>query len=292
MNKIASFFILLILIIGSQFSQGKEKIKFNRDIRPLLSDNCFACHGPDEHERKAELRLDVKEGGGFENKDGLQAIIPGDATNSEVIARMISDDDDEIMPPPETGKKLTKDQIELIKQWIDEGAEYEGHWSFNSPTRTKNTDGHPIDHYINEKLKTQNIEMSPVAPAHTLLRRLSLDLTGILPTPEELKIFTEDYSENSSIAISKATDRLLKSPRYGERMATFWLDLVRYADSIGYHSDTNMDVYLYREWVINAFNSNLKYDQFTREQIAGDLLPNPTDEQKVASGYNLSLIHI
>lgn len=286
MNKIGSFFILLILIIGSQLSQGKEKIKFNRDIRPLLSDNCFACHGPDEHERKAKLRLDVKDGGGFENKDGLQAIIPGEATNSEVIARMISEDDDEIMPPPETGKKLTKDQIELIKQWIDEGAEYEGHWSFNSPTRTKNTDGHPIDHFINEKLKTQNIEMSPVAPAHTLLRRLSLDLTGILPTPEELKIFTEDYSENSSIAISKATDRLLKSPRYGERMATFWLDLVRYADSIGYHSDTNMDVYLYREWVINAFNSNLKYDQFTREQIAGDLLPNPTDEQKVASGYN------
>ena len=286
MNRLTALSLFLSTLVGSNISQAKEKIKFNRDIRPLLSDNCFACHGPDEHERKAKLRLDVKDGGGFEDRDGFQAIVPKDPSNSEIIARMISDDEDEIMPPPETGKKLNKEQIELIKQWINEGAEYEGHWSFTSPSKTTKTEGHPIDHFIGAELKNQGMEMSPVAPAHTLLRRLSLDLTGILPTPDELKLFTKDYKENPSIAISKATDRLLKSPRYGERMATFWLDLVRYADSIGYHSDTNMDVYLFREWVINAFNSNLKYDQFTREQIAGDLLPNSTNEQKVASGYN------
>ena len=286
MNRLTALPIFLSILFGINISKAKEKIKFNRDIRPLLSNNCFACHGPDEHDRKAKLRLDIGEGGGFKDLDGFQAIVPNDPGNSEIIARMISDDEDEMMPPPETGKKLNKEQIELIKQWINEGAEYEGHWSFTSPSKTAKTEGHPIDHFINTKLKTQGLEISPVAPAHTLLRRLSLDLTGILPTTSELSLFKKNYEEDPSNAITKATDRLLKSPRYGERMATFWLDLVRYADSIGYHSDTNMDVYLYREWVINAFNSNLKYDQFTREQIAGDLLPNSTDDQKVASGYN------
>ena len=286
MKRLTALSIFLIILIGPNTAQAKEKIQFNRDIRPLLSDNCFACHGPDEHERKGKLRLDITEGGAFEDRDGFQAIIPKDADNSEIIARMISDDEDEIMPPPETGKKLNPQQIELIKQWINDGAEYEGHWSFNVPTKSIDPKTNPIDHFIESRLKNQEMQMSPVAASHTLIRRISLDLTGILPTPAEVNNFRKEYNEDPIKAVSNAADRLMKSSRYGERMATFWLDLVRYADSIGYHSDTNMDVYLYKEWVINSFNSNQRYDQFTREQIAGDLLPNPTDEQKVASGYN------
>lgn len=286
MKRLTALSIFLIILIGLKTGQAKEKIQFNRDIRPLLSDNCFACHGPDEHERKGKLRLDITEGGAFEDRDGFQAIIRKDADNSEIIARMISDDEDEIMPPPETGKKLNPQQIELIKRWINEGAEYEGHWSFNIPTKSSDPKTNPIDHFIDSRLKSQGMEMSPVAPSHTLIRRISLDLTGILPTPSEVSHFSKEYNADPIKAVSNVTNRLMNSPRYGERMATFWLDLVRYADSIGYHSDTNMDVYLYKEWVINSFNSNQRYDQFTREQIAGDLLPNPTDEQKVASGYN------
>ena len=286
MKRLTALFILLSTISGNNALFAKDKILFNRDIRPLLSDNCFACHGPDEHERKAKLRLDIKGGGAFEDRDGVVAIIPNDPDNSELIARIISDDEDELMPPKKSGKKLSPEQINLVKEWVKQGAEYEGHWSFNKPAKSVEPTINPIDHFIENRLQAQELKLSGPAEAHTLIRRLSLDLTGIAPTPEEVNIFQNEHKKDPQLAIQNATDRLMASPRYGERMAIFWLDLVRYADSIGYHSDTNMNVYLYREWVINAFNKNQRFDQFTKDQIAGDLLPNSTDEQKVASGYN------
>ena len=286
MKRLTALFILLSTILGNNSLIAKDKILFNRDIRPLLSDNCFACHGPDEHERKAKLRLDIKEGGGFEDRDGVVAIIPNDLDNSELIARITSDDEDELMPPKKSGKKLNTDQINLLKEWIKQGAEYEGHWSFNKPAKSIDPTINPIDHFIETRLNAQKLKLSDPAAAHTLIRRISLDLTGIAPTLEEVKTFQTEHNKDPQAAMQNAATRLMDSPRYGERMAIFWLDLVRYADSIGYHSDTNMNVYLYREWVINAFNANQRFDQFTKDQIAGDLLPNSTDEQKIASGYN------
>ena len=171
MNRLTALSIFLSTLVGINISKAKEKIKFNRDIRPLLSDNCFACHGPDEHERKAKLRLDIGEGGGFKDLDGFQAIVPNDPSNSEIIARMLSDDEDEIMPPPETGKKLNKEQIELIKQWINEGAEYEGHWSFTSPSKTTKTEGHPVDHFIGAELKNQGFEIYQRSDEHSSFNR-------------------------------------------------------------------------------------------------------------------------
>jgi hypothetical protein len=287
MMKSASFPLFVFLFLGPCIAQGDDGLLFNRDIRPLLSEYCFACHGPDEHERKAKLRFDLKEGGAFEERDGVTAIIPGNPNESELMFRLTTEDKDEIMPPPESGKKLKPAEIALIKKWIATGAEYQGHWSFNKPVKPKVTPAsHPIDHFVDQKLASINLKPSAPAQAHTLIRRISLDLTGILPTPEEVSQFRQAYDKNPATAIKAVTKRLLASPRYGERMAVFWLDLVRYADSIGYHSDANMDVYLFREWVINAFNENQPFDQFTREQIAGDLLPNATVEQKIASGYN------
>ena len=287
MMKSVSFPLFVFLFLGPCIARGDDELLFNRDIRPLLSEHCFACHGPDEHERKAKLRFDLKEGGAFEKRDGVTAIIPGNPNESELMFRLTTEDKDEIMPPPESGKKLKPAEIALIKKWIATGAEYQGHWSFNKPAKPKVTPAsHPIDHFVDKKLADINLKSSAPAQAHTLIRRISLDLTGILPTPEEVRQFRQAYDKNPAAAIKAATKRLLASPRYGERMAVFWLDLVRYADSIGYHSDANMDVYLFREWVINSFNDNQPFDQFTREQIAGDLLPDATVEQKIASGYN------
>ncbi len=287
MMKSVSLPLLTALLLGINITRGDDQLLFNRDIRPLLSEHCFSCHGPDEHERKAKLRFDIKDGGAFEKRDGVTAIVPGKPGESELLFRLTTEDKDDIMPPLKTGKKLKPAEIALIKKWIATGAEYQGHWSFDKPVRPEvKADVHPIDHFIDKKLSIQNLKPSSPAHAHTLIRRLSLDLTGILPTPEEVTQFRTSYEKDPSAAIKTTAKLLLASPRYGERMAVFWLDLVRYADSIGYHSDANMEVYLYREWVINAFNQNQPFDQFTREQIAGDLLPNATVEQKIASGYN------
>jgi hypothetical protein len=287
MIRLATLPPLSVIVLGLCSANADDRLLFNRDIRPLLSENCFACHGPDEHERKAKMRLDIRDGGAFEKRDGITAIIPGNPGESEIMFRLTTEDKDEVMPPPKSGKKLKPAEIALIKKWIAAGAEYQGHWSFSKPTKPKVTQGsHPIDHFIDKKLATSSLKLATPAEAHTLIRRISLDLTGILPTPEEVSDFSGNYSNDPATAIQATAKRLLTSPRYGERMAAFWLDLVRYADSIGYHSDTNMDVYLYREWVINAFNANQPFDQFTREQIAGDLLPEASVEQKIASGYN------
>jgi hypothetical protein len=264
---------------------SKDEIRFNRDIRPILSDSCFTCHGPDKNNRKAKLRLDDRE---VALSKG--AIVPGDIDKSEVVRRLFTKDPDDMMPPPDSGRKITQAQKELLKKWIAAGAKYEPHWAYVTPVRPeipapkdKQWVRNPIDAFILQALEAKNIKPSAEADRRTLLRRLSLDLIGLPPTQAEVDAFVNDKSEG---AYEKQVDRLLASPHYGERMAVGWLDLARFADTVGYHGDQNQRNFPYRDYVINAFNNNKPFDQFTIEQLAGDLLPNPTTEQRVATGFN------
>jgi hypothetical protein len=262
-------------------------VDYNRDIRPILARECYQCHGPDEKARKAKLRLDVRE-----EAIKAGAFVPGDLEKSEAINRITSADPHERMPPV-TSKipALTKEQVALMKRWVAEGAKFSEHWSFASihrpalPTIDKPQAEirNPIDNFVLARLKKENVAPSSEADRITLIRRLYFDLTGLPPSPEEVKAFVEDKSPN---VYEQVVDKLLASPHYGERMAVWWLDLVRYADSIGYHSDNPMNVFPYRDYVIKAFNENKPFDKFTIEQLAGDLLPNPTTEQKIATAYN------
>jgi hypothetical protein len=284
--------LAFLAMTHSAFSASADKasrIEFNRDIRALLSDNCFACHGPDDKERKGKLRLDVKEDALKPAKSGDAAIVPGDVTNSQMIARITTSDEDEIMPPPKTGKKLTKQQIELLKRWIAEGATWQTHWAYEAPKRpelpkVKETKWprSEIDRFVLAKLETEKLKPSPEADKPTLVRRATLDLTGLPPTPEEVDAFLADKSPQ---AYEKVVDRLLASPRYGEHQARYWLDAARYADSHGYHIDSERSLWKWRDWVINSYNRNQPFDQFTTEQLAGDLLPEATVEQKIGSGF-------
>ncbi len=255
-----------------------EPVEFNRDVRPILADACYKCHGPDARARKADLRLDTA--AGFQ-----ETVAPGKSGASELFRRITSTDPDEQMPPPKADKHLTAKQIETIRRWIDQGAKYEGHWAYEPIKRPAPPAGaeHPVDAFVRAELAKQKLNPSPEADRVTLIRRLSFDLTGLPPKPEDVDAFVNDKSPD---AYEKLVDRLLASPHYGERMAMFWLDLVRYADSVGYHGDQPVSVWPYRDWVIRAFNANMRFDEFTVEQLAGDLLPNPTTEQKVAAGYN------
>jgi mono/diheme cytochrome c family protein len=283
------------LLTGSVYGAAKDKsgspskIDFNRDIRAIFSDNCFACHGPDDKERKAKLRLDRKEDALKPAKSGDYAIVPGDLAKSTLIERITSKDPDEVMPPPKTGKKLTAQQIELFKRWIQEGAKFEGHWAFSKPERpelppVKNTkwSRNEIDRFVLARLEKERLKPSSEADKITLIRRVTLDLTGLPSTLEEVDAFLADKSKG---AYEKVVERLLSSPRYGEHMARYWLDAARYADSHGYHIDSERSMWKWRDWVVDAFNQNKPYDQFTIEQLAGDLLPEATTEQKVGSGY-------
>jgi hypothetical protein len=262
-----------------------KPVDFNRDIRPLLAAKCYACHGPDEGRRKGKFRLDVKE------EAHKKAIKPGDAAGSILVKRITSDDLDKVMPPPSAKTDpLTPQQIELLRRWIDQGAKYEIHWAYIKPTRpalpeVKNKEWvkNAIDAFIAAGHEQQGYKPSPEADRITLIRRLSFDLTGLPPSTADVDAFVKSQSPD---AYEKLVDRLLDSPHYGERMAAYWLDMVRYADTAGYHSDNHRDVALYRDYVIDAFNNNKRFDKFTIEQLAGDLLPNPTREQRIASGYN------
>ncbi|MCU0707799.1 MAG: DUF1553 domain-containing protein [Pirellula sp.] len=280
--------IWLGFCLEAQPADGEDAVQFNRDIRPILSDACFACHGPDSHARQAGLRLDSRE-----EAIASGALVEGDAEASGVIARIVTDDLDEIMPPPKTGKKLTKEQIDLLRRWIDEGAKYEAHWAFvpippsiPTPTVPEKWSDWPrqnLDAFVLNKML--HLGMEPAKPAEPLrwLRRVRLDLTGLPPTPEEIQAISDDSSE---VARERIVEQLLEQPAFGERMAMMWLDVARYADTFGYQADVNMNVWPWRDWLISAFNRNLPYDQFIVWQIAGDLLPNATQEQRLATTFN------
>ena len=270
---------------------AEEKVQFNRDIRPIFSDTCFACHGRDAKKREADLRLDTPDGAYKPNDDGIVAIKPGDLAKSDAWARIISDDRDEIMPPPKSHKKLTSEQKETIRRWIEQGATYQKHWAFEVPVKPaapeiagrKREGGNAIDAFIDVRLEKESLKHSPEADRATLLRRVTFDLTGLPPTAAEVDAFTADQAPD---AFDKVVTRLLASPRYGEQMAHYWLDQARYGDTHGLHLDNERSIWPYRDWVINAFNRGLPFDEFTIEQLAGDLLPNPTQEQLVATGFN------
>ncbi|HEY7115118.1 MAG TPA: DUF1549 domain-containing protein, partial [Tepidisphaeraceae bacterium] len=281
--------LILSILLVTLSARADDKVNFSRDIHPILTENCFACHGFDDKARKAKLRLDIKEGA-YKEHDGKAAIVPGKPEESEAIRRILTNDPDDHMPPPDSGKKLTPKQIELIKKWIAQGADYTGHWSFQPVIATpvpevKNAAWcrNEIDRFVLKKLESNGLTPSPEADRPTLLRRVTFDLTGLPPTLKELDDFLND---RSSDAYEKVVARLLASPHYGERMALDWLDAARFADTHGYHIDAGRDMTRWREWVIDAFNSNLPYDKFTVWQIAGDLLPNATLEQKIATGFN------
>ncbi len=260
-------------------------LEFNRDIRPILSENCFACHGPDSAARKANLRLDKRDAA-----IEAGAIKPGDPDASEMIARIFSTEPEEMMPTPASHKTLKPEQKELLKRWVATGAEYQPHWSFLAPKRAeppavKNTAWlrNPIDRFVLAKLEEQGLAPAPEADRRTLARRLSLDLTGLPPEPAAVEAFVSDQAPD---AYDKYVESLLNSPAWGEHRARGWLDVARYADTHGYHFDNFREMWTYRDWVIQAFNRNIPFDQFTIEQLAGDLLPNRTIEQQIASGFN------
>ncbi|HEV3340569.1 MAG TPA: DUF1553 domain-containing protein [Pirellulales bacterium] len=264
-------------------------IDFNRDIRAILADNCFQCHGPDQSQRKADLRLDVQ-ADVLAKRDGGAPVVPGNATASELFRRITSADPDERMPPADSKRRLSPEQIELLKRWIDQGAPWQTHWSLVPPRRPatpqvkeSNWLHNPIDAFVLDRIERAGLAHSPEADKTTLLRRVTLDLTGLPPTPDEVDAFLADDSPD---AYERVVDRLLASPRYGERLAARWLDGARYADSNGYQSDGERVMWRWRDWVIEAYNRNLPFDQFTVEQLAGDLLPAYTLEQRIATGFN------
>jgi mono/diheme cytochrome c family protein len=297
----------------AQTPPSEKPVDFVRDIRPILSDNCFKCHGPDEKERKAKLRLDVRDAA-IAERDGGAAIVPGHPEKSTLIERLTTDDPEAVMPPPKTGKKLTPQQIDLLKNWIRQGASYVDHWAFVPPKRppvprgdetggltpsaratgglTPSAPNNAIDLFIRDRLRREGLRPSPEADKATLLRRLSLDLIGLPPTPEELDAFLSDESPD---AYERQVERLLASPHYGERWGRHWLDAARYADSDGFEKDKPRFVWAYRDWVIAALNRDLPYDQFIIEQLAGDLLARspastasplpPSDDPRVATGF-------
>ncbi len=283
-------FLAAAFLASTRLHADEAKISYDRDIRPILADNCFACHGPDAHQRKAKLRLDTRTGALAELRGGGHAIVPGKLDDSVLVERITADDRSLRMPPKKSGKNLTPAQIDLLRRWIADGAPYTVHWAFVPPMRhalpkVKNAawPKNAIDAFILAFLEREGLQPSPEAERTTLIRRVTLDLTGLPPTPAEVDAFLADPSSN---AYENVVDRLLRSPRYGEHMARFWLDAARYGDTHGLHLDNYREMWPYRDWVIKAFNENKPYDQFLTEQLAGDLLPNATLDQIIATGFN------
>ncbi|MEO6788318.1 MAG: DUF1549 domain-containing protein, partial [Chthoniobacteraceae bacterium] len=303
--------LLVPLLIASALAADAPipaKVAYNRDVRPILADTCFKCHGFDKNTRKADLRLDVREAA-LAKTDDIFPIVPGKPDASEVWKRIITKDEDDVMPPRKENRQVSARDREIIRKWIEQGAEYEPHWAYIPPQKPPvpdvaalvkaradrpaesaralaGTAANPVDAFVAARHLQLGLVSAPAADPATFCRRLHLDLTGLPPSQIEVDAFVQSAIRNPQSAIEQLVDRLLASPRYGERMAVWWLDLVRYADSIGYHSDNPRNVWPYRDYVIGAFNANERFDQFTIEQVAGDLLPGATLEQKVASGYN------
>jgi hypothetical protein len=302
---ISGVFLVVIILLRYFLSTGNpvpgeagltaeipHKIDFNFHVRPILSDKCFKCHGPDANHRMAGLRLDIESEAFAEltENPGKFAIIPGDPENSLLVHRILTEDPSSMMPPPDANLQLTEQEKQILEKWIGEGAEFRPHWAFIPPEKkphpeVKNTEWavNEIDFYILKKLAENGLKPSPPTGREQFIRRLSLDLTGLPPDPDEVDRFLADESED---AYEKQVDRLLASPAYGERMAQVWLDIARYADSHGYQDDSYRSMWPWRDWVIHAFNTNMPYDRFLTYQIAGDLMPNPDKEKLLATGFN------
>jgi len=275
--------------LGLPLAAADDAIDFGDDIRPILSDKCFFCHGPDEHERKGGLRLDTYEGATAED-DGVRAVVPGNPEKSELLVRITSGDPDEVMPPADSHKSLTREEIDLLTRWVREGAPWEEHWAFVPPVAQDLPDvslplwtRNSVDYFILARLDREGLEPSEEAERSTLARRVALDLTGLPPKPAEVREFLADARPG---AYERLVDRLITSPRYGEHMARYWLDAARYADTHGLHFDNYREIWPYRDWVVRAFNQNKPFDEFIVEQLAGDLLPEPTRDQLIATGFN------
>ncbi|MCA9218091.1 MAG: DUF1549 domain-containing protein, partial [Planctomycetales bacterium] len=276
-------------MIGASYVAADDAL-FREKVLPLLTNRCFRCHGPDEETLEAGLHLDRFKSATAELDSGARAIVPGDSDASELIVRVTTDDDDLRMPPIDTGDRLRADEVAILKSWIDSGGKYSAHWSFVSPVASKlpNVSNaswarNAIDRFVLARLDQEGLQPQPQANLSIILRRISLDLTGLPPTPEEVDRFVAD---NNPDAYERAVDRLLNSKAYGERWARIWLDLARYADSAGYAQDPLRTIWRYRDWVIKSINDNKPFDQFTIEQLAGDMLPNATDDQILATAFH------
>ena len=286
-----SLFLALALVapILKGAAAVPEVVEFNRDVRPILSSNCFHCHGPSKKDRKAKLRLDLEESA-FADREAVKAVVAGSLKDSELWHRVTNKDQDERMPPAESKKALSQEEVAILKKWIEQGAKWGGHWSFIPVKKTelpavrnKDWGSNPIDRFILAKLEANGLQPSAEADRRTLVRRLSLDLTGLPPTPEEVNVFLADKSAQ---AYEKVVERLLASEEYAERMALVWMDAARYGDTSVFHDDGPRTMWPWRDRVLNAYNDNLPFDQFSIEQLAGDLLPEATVQQKIASGFN------
>ncbi|MDA0932658.1 MAG: PSD1 and planctomycete cytochrome C domain-containing protein [Planctomycetota bacterium] len=278
--------VFLAVPIVLALPQQAQEPDFTREVRPILADRCFACHGPDADARKAGLRLDEREGATGVLASGRRAIVPGQPADSELLARISSDDPETVMPPPGEHAKLSEHERLVLERWIAAGAEYRPHWSFVAPLRPPvpgNGETHPIDAFVRARLDAEGLAPSPEADRETLCRRVHLDLIGLPPTPDELRAFVEDTGDD---AYERLVDRLLASPRYGERQARRWLDLARYADTNGYEKDRPRSMWPYRDAVIRALNEDVPFDEFTVRQLAGDMLPEPTIDDVIATGFH------
>jgi hypothetical protein len=273
--------LALFLLAGAvQARPVPSTVEFNRDVRPILSDNCFYCHGPDANHREADLRLDLRD-----EAIKAGALVPGKPDESEVLTRIFTEDEDDLMPPPDSHKKLTPWQKDVLKKWVQQGAEYQQHWAYEPPVKAAVPTGkNAVDVLVQKRLAEIGLKPSPRADARILIRRLYFDLLGLPPTPAEVEAFVKSPDYDALV------DRLLKSPHYGERMAIGWLDVVRFADTIGYHSDNARNIWPYRDYVIKSFNENKPFDRFTIEQVAGDLMPGANQETKVGSAFNRLLL--
>ncbi len=275
----------LLILAAMTMSAAEDPVRFNRDIRPIMSDTCFRCHGPDKSSRMANLRLDIRDEALKPTKSGAIPIVPGDPDNSEIIQRIFATSKAKVMPPVFAHKELTDARKQLIRRWVAEGAKYEGHWAYVPVARppVPANSPHPIDAFIQARLEKEGLRPAPEADPRTLIRRVTLDLTGLPPTAEETNAFLQDRSPG---AYEKVVDRLLASQRYAEQQSMHWLDAVRYADTCGFHGDNALPAWPYRDYVLRAFLTNKPFDEFTREQLAGDLIPGATLDQKIASAYN------
>ena len=288
--RVGCFIVLIGTIVAANAAKGADRPDFTRDVRPILSEHCFKCHGPDDAARQAKLRLDLREAALAKTESGSTPIVPGKPDASEVVRRIVSHDPDEMMPPPAANKPLSEEKKRILRNWIAAGAQYKAHWAFVPPKQAVPPQvsesawpRNPIDRFILARLESAGLKPAAEADRYTLVRRVSLDLIGLPPTPEEADAFVNDQMPD---AYERLVDRLLASPHYGERWGRRWLDLARYADTNGYEKDRVRSIWPYRDWVIGAINAGLPFDQFTVKQLAGDMLPGATVADRIATGFH------